>query len=101
MFIKIGETDYEAKFTFNSFKHLKDFDISELNELESKPFAIIDVTERLFYGALNHDKSKHYLPATVETMLEDYATQGGSIAELFELLMVELEESDFFKNLRK
>lgn len=101
MFVKIKDVDYEVKYTFNSFKFMKDFDISELGELEHKPFAVIDVVGKLLYGALNHDKRNVYLPATADDLLEAYSEEGNSIPELLELLMAELEESDFFKNLRK
>lgn len=101
MFVKIKDTDYEVKYTFNSFKFMKDFDITELNELDHKPFSVIAIVEKLFYGALNHDKRNVFLPVTASDLLEAYAEEGNSIPELLELLMAELEESDFFKNLRK
>ena len=41
MTIKIADVDYEVKFTFNSFKLIEDFDLSELNTLETKPFKIL------------------------------------------------------------
>lgn len=101
MILKIADRDYEFKFTFNSFKYIEDFDVTVLNTIDQTPFKIVGITEQLFYGALNHDRKVKYAPLTAGELMEVYLDEGNSITELFELLMLELEESDFFKNLQK
>ena len=101
MILKIADRDYDFKFTFNSFKYIEDFDVGVLNTIDQKPFKLIGITEQLFYGALNHNRKGLFSPLTSGELMEAYLAEGNSILELFELLMVELEESDFFKTLQQ
>lgn len=99
MQININEKQYEAKFTFNSFKHMRDFDLTALDMVETRPFVLIDVAGQLLLGALNFDKKNSYSEGDVEYILEEYI-ENGSIVELVEQLVNELQESGFFKSLQ-
>lgn len=100
MIINHNDKEYELKFTYNSFKYMRDLDLGELEEIESKPFMLIGFTEQLLLGAMNnHPKVKVSLAQVskiVEAKLEE-----GTIMKLMEDLIKLLEESSFFKNLQK
>ena len=87
-------------FTFNSFRYIKDFDVSELGEMDKKPFIMLDATIQLLYGAMNCNPLKPVGYLEAEAYLAEYIKEG-SIAELMEELMEALQESDFFKSLQR
>lgn len=99
MKVKFKGKDKELKFTFNSFRYMEDFDISEMDEMENKPFKIIGLTEKLALGAFNSDPKRVVTQEQVSEFLEDYAEEN-SIIDLMTGLMEELEKSSFFKNLQ-
>ena len=100
MNIKIKEKDYKVEFTFNSFKYLDEFDISTIEEMQTKPFKIIGVTEQLLFGALNNNPKVVVTLDVVDEYLEE-VLENGDISELLNTLMELLQESNFFKNLQK
>jgi len=101
MKIEVNKKKYDLKFTFNSFKYLEDLDMGKMAEVENKPFKIIGFVKELLYGALNHSRKKEYCESIAEEVLEQYLEEGGSLPELLEGLMKELENSAFFKQLQK
>lgn len=100
MEITINDKSYKLEFTFNSFKYMKDFDIGEMQNLESQPFKIIDFCEQLLYGAINNDPKIYVSMEEIDSYLEEYINDG-SLGELIEQLMDLLQESNFFKALQK
>jgi hypothetical protein len=100
MNIIIKGTEQEIKFTFNSFRYMQDFSVSDISLIDDKPFTMIPMTEILLLGALNCEPSKQYTKADVLTFLEEYIEEK-PIAELLESLMDALQESSFFKSLQR
>lgn len=100
MKITVGKKNYELKFTFNSFKYMDDFNLAEVDEIQSKPFKMIKVLNQLMFGAMNHDRKVFYTAEQCEEVVEKYAEEG-SLIELFEKLSGSLTESGFFKNLQQ
>jgi len=100
MNINIDGKDVELGFSYNSFKYMQDFDLSELVGMEGKPFKIITITESLLIGAVNCDPKVKFPEAKVTEFLEEYVVEN-SIADLLEELMKLLEDSHFFKSLQK
>lgn len=99
MKVKFKGKEKTLKFTFNSFRYMEDFDISEMEEMENKPFKIIGITEKLAFGAFNHNPKKFVKREEVSEFLEKYAEEN-SIVEFMTELMEELDKSSFFKNLQ-
>lgn len=97
--IKINEKDYEVGFTFNSFKHMEDLDISDLAEIDTKPFKVIKITEQLLKGALNHNPKVVFKEQAIDSIVEECATSG-EIALVMGVLLELLQDSDFFKSLQ-
>lgn len=100
MEIKFKGKDVELKFTFNSFKYMEEFDVTELENVESKPFKLIPIIEMLLMGALNNNPKVKVNYVDVQNFLEEYVEEN-SIADLLEQLMELLQESNFFKSLQK
>lgn len=100
MVITVGGKDYEVKYTFNSFKYMEEFDMEVFEQAEKKPFKLIMTSSILLLGGLNHDPKVRYKDATVNVLLEEFVKEGGSLAELLNDMLVELQESDFFKSLQ-
>jgi hypothetical protein len=100
MVIKVKDKEYELKFTFNSFKHLEDFNMQELSVVGDYPFKTIKIAEQLFTGALNHNPKVKFGPTEVEEIFEAYC-EDESVIELLEKLMGLLEDSSFFKSLQR
>jgi len=100
MIIQISGQSKELKFTFNSFKHMGEFDIKELQTIEQYPFKVIPIVTMLLMGALNSDRKTVFTVNQVEDFLEQYMEEN-SIMELLEELMNKLQESGFFKSLQK
>lgn len=101
MTVDINGLTYELKFTFNSFKYMRDFNIGELEALETQPFKIIGIVEMLMMGALNHNPKTHVALIDVDNYLEEFINNGGDIGTLSEELINLLEESNFFKSIQK
>lgn len=100
MIIKVNGKDVELKFTYNSFKYMEDFDLTALSEIDKKPFKMAMILEQLMIGACNNNPKVIVLEEEIIDFLEDYISNN-SIADLFELLMGELEKSNFFKSIQK
>lgn len=98
--ITYKEKEYELKYTYNSFRYMEEFDIEDLNIVESKPFKIIPIVMTLLTGALNYNPNKPVKLALVNEILED-VIENGNIQELFTDLIDCLQDSNFFKNLQK
>lgn len=100
MQFKVNEQLREVKFTFNSFKYMENFKLSDLAEVENAPFKMIDIISSLLYGGLNWNPKEKIRFDDIMEYLEDYVEEN-SIVELLEQLMLELENSSFFKSLQK
>lgn len=100
MIIKLRNTDVDLKFTFNSFKYLQEFDVSELAMLDVKPFKMLSIASELLLGAVNSNPKVVFTESDVNEYLEESMKNLGLI-ELTESLIHLLEESDFFKELQK
>lgn len=100
MKLTIKEKEYELKFTFNSFRFMEDFNFSELEEVQHKPFKLISATSQLLLGALNHNRDEYYSQDNVDELLENLLEET-SIADLLNDLVNLLQDSSFFKNLQK
>lgn len=100
MILKLTDKELEVKFTFNSFKYMEEFDISKLDGIEHKPFKVIAVTKELLVGGLNYSPAKVFNEVDADAILEE-VIENGSVGELLELLLDELQESNFFKSLQK
>lgn len=100
MLINFNDKDIELKFTFNSFKYMQDFDITDFEKIETKPFLVIPITETLLLGGLNHNPKVKHFSSEVEEYLEKYVIDN-NISDLLEKLVDELQKSDFFKSLQK
>lgn len=97
--IEYNDKEYPLEFTYTSIKHIVDFDINEITDLEHTPFKIIPLTEELLYGAINNNPKKLHKRTLVERIVEDI-TSKGELFNTFTMLVELLEESDFFKNLQ-
>ena len=101
MKIKIGEVDVELRYTFNSFKYMREFDINEINDIQNKPFKLFAVLSELFYGAVNHNTSIVVSKEESDTMLQEYvSSKDCNIGEFINKLFEMLTENDFFKQLQ-
>lgn len=99
MKIILDNETVELKYTFNSFKYMEDFDVSELDVLERKPFKIASVSTLLLRGALNNNPDKFYDDRVINDYLETQLVNG-KLVDLLEKLIELLQESDFFKSLQ-
>ena len=97
MVIKFKGEDLELKFSFNSFKYMREFDMSALQNIEDKPFEIIPMLEMLLLGSMNNKKKKKFSMFDVEEFLEEYMEEN-AILTLLGGLMDLLQESSFFKS---
>lgn len=100
MVVKFRDEELELKYTFNSFKYMRDFDMGVLQTIETKPFEIIPLLEALLLGAMNNDSKKKFSIIQVDEFLEEYM-ETESMMELLNFLMEQLQESSFFKSLQK
>lgn len=102
MTVNIKGIDYELKYTYNSFRYMELFDLSALNEIDSKPFKTIGIAEDLLIGAVNSDpKNKVSLLDVQEYIASIVDSDDGDIVSLIEEMVVALQESNFFKQLQK
>lgn len=97
---QFGKKEVDLKFTFNSFRYMENFDLSELLELETKPFKILNVASQLLLGAANNNKSVKVTPIEVDNYIET-AFEEDKLGEIVNFLVDELEKSSFFKGLQK
>jgi len=102
MVVTINGMEKNLVFTFNSFKYMGNFNVSALQDVESKPFLIIGVAEELLYGALNADPKVIISKEDVSIFLEEYIeSEDGDMVLLLEELIKALEDSSFFKKLQQ
>lgn len=99
MILEYKGEELKLKYTFNSFRYMEDLNLSDLDNLDEKPFKMFTVAEMLLTGALNHDPREVYDNITVSEIF-DAEAEDGNLMELFEFLLMELQESSFFKNLQ-
>ena len=99
MTIEIQGKQVELKYSFNSFKYMAELNLSELSELEEKPFKVIPITEQLLFGAVNNNPSVIITVDSVQTYLEG-VLEKGELFDLVEQLIELLQASDFFKSLQ-
>lgn len=99
MVVKFKDEDVELKFSFNSFKYMREFDMGALQNIEDKPFEIIPMLEMLLLGAMNNNPKKKFSVFEVEQFLEDYIEENAILKLLGELMDL-LQESSFFKSLQ-
>lgn len=100
MTIKIGNKNYTLNFTFNSFKHLKDFDISEMETVEKYPFRMFAILSTLFHAALNFSPAKTFTLEESDELLEKYL-ETADMQEFTASIMQLLYDTGFFKNHQK
>lgn len=100
MMIKIKDKDVELKFVYNSFKYMENLDLGKLDQVENKPFMLIDVTEQLLYGAVNNNPDVHISLSDVQEYVEAVMNEG-SFGALYSDLLKLLEDSSFFKSLQQ
>lgn len=100
MTITINNKVVELKFSFNSFKYMENFSMTEVSDIDKYPFKVIRLTEELLYGAVNNSRKLQFSKEDVGVFLEEYASEH-SMLELLTVLMGELEDSSFFKNLQE
>lgn len=101
MIINVDGVKHELKFTFNSFRYMDEFDITEFEQVENKPFKLIKICENLTYGAINHNRNNVFSKDEVCDILEKLMADNLDMGEFIEKLMTELDKSDFFKSLQK
>ena len=100
MLVKFKDKEYDLKFSFNSFNFMENFDMGELQNLDTKPFKMIGITKILLMGAFNNNPHINVTYDEVDEFLEEYIIDN-NIADLLEELIGLLEDSSFFKSLQK
>lgn len=98
--ITIKGQEKEIKFTFNSFKYMQDFNLSDFDEIEKYPFRIATICQTLLMGGLNNNPRDRISESDVDAYLEEFMVEG-DISKLMETLVEKLQESSFFKSLQK
>lgn len=102
MVITIKSKEVELKYSFHSLKYMKDFSLKELEDIEDKPMLLASSLETLLMGAVNHRRTEQFTLANVQDFLEQYVDEEeNDMVELLQNLIKLLEESGFFKSLRK
>lgn len=100
MNINYNGKQVEVKYTYNSFKFMREVDFAILNEIDRFPFKLFDLAESLLYGGLNHDRKVRYIADDVDAILEE-VSEKGDLMEFVEGMIEELEKSGFFKSLHR
>lgn len=100
MMINIKGKEVELRYSFNSFKYMKDFSLQGLEEVEDKPFLIVPMLESLLMGAVNNNPKVKFTVVDVQAFLEEYM-ENESLTGLLEELMDKLQKSMFFKSLQR
>lgn len=101
MIYKIKDKEVKLEFTFNSFEYMEDLDVNDMQTLDSKPFKMFGICEKLLMGAINNDPDVVYTRKEVQESLVKNVKEGLVIPKFVGELMELLEESDFFKSLQK
>ena len=99
MNIKVDGKEIELEYSFNSFKYMEDFNVLELQEIESKPFKVLKIVSQLLFGAMNHNPKAFYSFEQVDAVVEQISMDGMLTDSITELVAL-LEASDFFKALQ-
>lgn len=100
MVVNIKGKDVELKYTFNSFKYMRDLNMGAINDIENKPFEVVPMLVTMVLGAVNNDRKVKFTEEEVEEFIDEYIEEG-SISEFINELMVLLQESSFFKSLQR
>jgi len=99
MTVNYKDKQIELKFTFNSFRYMQDFDVQDLERVQTKIFMMIGLSRDMLMGALNKEPYEKYTYEQVDEILEPYV-ESGEILQLFGDLSELLMESSFFTSLR-
>lgn len=99
MNITINGKEVELKYTYNSFKHMGEFNLEDVEKLDINPFKVFSILSVLMLGAVNHNPREKFSDEDVEEALS-VKVEEVSPVELLEVLMGLLQESDFFKSLQ-
>jgi hypothetical protein len=98
----IKNREYDLKFTFNSFKYMKELNLKDIEDFETNPLKIACMLEMMLLGAVNSNPNKVVKESELQEYLEEYFTEETSdVTVLFEELMTLLQESSFFKSLQR
>lgn len=100
MNIEIDGKSYELKYTFNSFKHMKELNLDDLQDCNKYPFKMFSIVSTLFAGAINHNPKSEFSSSKSDSLLEKYC-ESNSTVKLLESLMEMLQENGFFKSLQQ
>lgn len=100
MILKHNDKEYELKFTYNSFKLMKNLDLGELELIESQPFRILEFTEQLLLGAINNNP-RNKVGIDIVSEIVESKMESEELVEFMDTLIKLLEDSSFFKNLQK
>lgn len=100
MEVKVRDSVEQIKFTYNSFKYMKDFNIRSLEEISEKPFMMIQLCGQILLGGINHDRNKVYSLTDVDDIIER-SVSNGTFTKMFTELVNVLTECDFFKSLQQ
>lgn len=100
MLVKFGEKEIELKYTFNSFKYMSDFDLTDLGDVITKPFKVIKLSSQLLIGAANNDPKVRVFENEIDAFIED-AINNDTLTDLVNSLIDLLQQSSFFKLLQK
>ncbi len=98
--IKVDEKDYLLQFKFNSFRHMKNIELPTQTSENPKPFEMMAFLADLFFGAMNWKSDKFYDRNETDEILEQYLMTN-EMETFVNSLMLELEESGFFKGATK
>lgn len=100
--IKLGNKEYEIKFTTYSLSKLKELDLVGMsNELEQgRVFAIIDTLIDLT-GALLSSNGVNLSKDKISSLLDEAFNEGVSPVELLEALIKGVTDNPFFKALHQ
>lgn len=98
--IKLYGKEHEMKFSFNSFKYMKEFNFKDLETLEDNPFKLATMLQTLLVGALNSNPRIKVPEEQVVSYLEEFS-KDGDLSDLLSELLDILQESNFFKSLQK
>lgn len=100
MLIKVGEKEYNLKFSYTSFLYMEDFNIKDLEKIEDNPFRMLGIVRQLMFGALNNNPKEVFKGEDIDIILETLMEEM-NIVDLLTQLIKLLEESSFFKSLQR
>jgi len=78
---------------------MEDFNVLELQEIESKPDKVLKIISQLLFGAMNQHPKAFYSFEQVDAVVEQISMDGMLTDSITELVAL-LEASDFFKALQ-